>query len=118
MKIKLIIILLIVMTVLACNDGIKQKVSHKQVIESDVQEEQLTRQQIYDQLYHLYSQSSQSDSVREETTFVLALTACVVGTGTEEVLLKTLPTDYLEGMIMYLKQLAEGQARSEQSSTH
>ena len=87
-------------------------------VESDVQEEQLTRQQIYDQLYHLYSQSSQSDSVREETTFVLALTACVVGTGTEEVLLKTLPTDYLEGMIMYLKQLAEGQARSEQSSTH
>ena len=87
-------------------------------VESDVQEEQLTRQQIYDQLYYLYSQSSQSDSVREETTFVLALTACVVGTGTEEVLLKTLPTDYLEGMIMYLKQLAEGQARSEQSSTH
>jgi len=87
-------------------------------VESDVQEEQLTRQQIYDQLYHLYSQSSQSDSVREETTFVLALTACVVGTGTEKVLLETLPTDYLEGMIMYLKQLTRGKSRSEQSSTH
>ena len=115
---KTVTILYVLIILLSFSLGYLIGNNNREVVGLNAQEKQLTRQQVYDQLYHLYSQSSKSDSIEEKTTFVLALTACVVGTGTEEVLLETLPTDYLEGMTMYLEQLIRKQSRNEQSGTH